>query len=143
MTSEQTPQAQINELVMQISQLEARGEQLEKQYETLSSYLAEMDATSTTLEGLGKSEVGTEILVPVGSSSWIRATVMDIKEVIIGLGAQVSAVKSIADAQKTIQDRMKDVQNALRQTGEQLEQIRVYIENMRNELQNFANQAQG
>ena len=42
MASEQTPQNQVNELVTQISQFEAQGEYLEKQYEALNAYFTEM-----------------------------------------------------------------------------------------------------
>lgn len=142
MASEQPPQNQVNELVTQISQFEAQGELLEKQYEALNAYFTEMTLTIAALEELEKSQEGAEVLVPIGSSSWIRAVVTDVKEVIVGLGADVSAAKSVPKARETIQSRIQEAQNALTQTGEQLEQVRMLTENMRAQLQQFVNQAQ-
>ncbi len=143
MTTEQTPQTRINELVAQISQLELQGEVLEKQYEALNSYFAEMTLTIAVLEELSQSNVDDDILVPIGSNSWIRATLADVQEVIIGLGANVSASKDMANAREIIQERMKDAQTALQQTGTQLEQARSALEQLRTELQGLINQSQG
>jgi len=142
MSSESNPQTRINELVAQISQLEAQGEQMEKQYEALNAYNTEMVLTIAALEEIEQSKVGTEILVPIGSNSWIRATLSEVKEVIFGLGANVSAGKDVESAKKNIQERMKEAQSALQQTGSQLEQIQTIIERFRSELQGFANTAQ-
>ena len=142
MASEQAPQNQVNELVTQISQFEAQGEYLEKQYEALNAYFTEMTMTLAALEELEKSQEGAEVLVPIGSSSWVRAVVTDVKEVIVCLGADVSAAKSVPEARETIQNRIQETQNAVTQTGEQLEQVKMLIENMRAQLQQFVNQAQ-
>ncbi len=142
MSSESNPAIRINELVAQISQLEAQGEQMGKQYEALNAYYTEMVLTIAALEEIEQSKVGTEILVPIGSNSWIRATLSDVKEVIFGLGANVSAEKDVASARENIQERMKEAQTALQQTGSQLEQIQTIIERFRSELQGFANTAQ-
>lgn len=142
MASEQPPQTQVNELVTQISQFEAQGELLEKQFEALNAYFTEMTLTLVALEELEKSQEGAEVLVPIGSSSWVRAVVTDVKEVIVGLGADVSAAKAVPEAKETIQHRIQEAQNALKQTGEQLEQVRLHTENMRAQLQQLVNQAQ-
>ena len=142
MASKQPSQAQVNELVTQISQFEAQGELLEKQYEALNTYFTEMTLTLAALEELEKSQEGAEVLVPIGSSSWVRAIVTDVKEVIVGLGADVSAARSVPEAKETIQNRIQEAQNALTQTGEQLEQVRMLVENMRAQLQQFVSQAQ-
>ena len=137
MTTEPTTQTRINELVAQISQLELQSELLEKQYEALNSYFTEMVLTVAVLEELGHSKEGDEILVPIGSNSWIHAEVMNVKEVIMGLGANVSMTKDIASAQENIQERLKEAQSALQQTGTQLEQVKSALEQMRVELQGF------
>ena len=142
MSSESNAQTRINELVAQISQLEAQGEQMGKQYEALNAYYTEMILTVAALEEIKQSKVGTEILVPIGSNSWIRATLSDVKEVIFGLGANVSAETDVVNARDNIQERMKEAQSALQQTGSQLEQIQTIIERFRSELQEFANTAQ-
>lgn len=143
MTTEPTPQTRANELVAQISQLELQGEVLEKQYEALSSYFAEMTLTIAVLEELSQAKVDDEILVPIGSNSWIHATLADVQEVIIGLGANVSASKDMASAREIIQERMKDAQTAIQQTGTQLEQARSALEQLRTELQGLINQSKG
>ena len=88
----------------------------------------------TTIENIRKGEGKEEILVPVGSRTFIKAKLVDPNKVIIHLGADVAAEKTLDDAQKLLEERLGEVQEVLNERRKLLDQVIAKLGDMQNQL---------
>lgn len=77
----------------------------------------------TTLEGLDKESEKSELLVPVGGTSYIRARLDNPNQVIVGMGAGVSVEKTRQEAKEIIKKRLVDLEKARASVQQQFAQV--------------------
>jgi len=75
--------------------------------------MAETEAAIRALDSLKEAKKGDEILVPIGSGSFIKGQIKDKENVIIGIGAGISVEKKVSEAKKILKEREKDVKDTL------------------------------
>ena len=82
--------------------------------ETQSSYLqaaiADYNKAKITLEHLSDKDKGTEILLPIGGSTFIDASVKETSKVLFDIGGGIVTEKKVEDAIKSIDKRIDDLQ---------------------------------
>jgi len=88
----------------------------------------------TTIDNIRKGEGREEILIPVGSRTFIKAKLIDPDKVIIHLGADVAAEKTLEDAQKLLEERLGEVQEVLSERRRLLDQIVAKLGEIQNRL---------
>jgi prefoldin alpha subunit len=71
-----------------------------------------------TLKEYGSSDDGSDILVPVGSNSFVYAKVASNKKVLVGLGRGITAEKSIDDALEIIEGRIGELTETIKKIAE-------------------------
>ena len=77
----------INALVAQEEELRGRLQLFERQLDMLMGMREDKQRAFATLEGLKDAEVGTEVLLPVGGTTFVRASLADNSSVLKGIGA--------------------------------------------------------
>ena len=117
-------------------------ERLEGQTEALSSRIEEIESTLETLDGLDDAESGSEILVPIGSGSFIPAEIKDPDRVLSNLGAELVAERPPKEVKKLLNKRKKDFENSREQAEEKIEELEDRIEELRPKMQKFMARAQ-
>ncbi len=117
-------------------------ERLEGQTEALSSRLQEIESTLETLDGLEDAESGSEILVPIGSGSFIPAEIRDPNRVLSNLGADLIAERPPKDVTRILNKRKKDFEKSLEQVENRIEELTDKIEELRPKMQQFMARAQ-
>ncbi|MBU4202250.1 MAG: prefoldin subunit alpha [Candidatus Altiarchaeales archaeon] len=88
-------------------------EGISAQIQVLEAAMAETEAAINALDSLREAKKGDEILVPIGSGSFIKGEIKDKESVIIGIGAGISVEKKVGDAKKILDKRQKDMQGAM------------------------------
>lgn len=73
----------------------------------------EINSAIKALDSLNEAKEGDEILVPIGSGSFLKGQLKDTKNVIIGIGADISLEKNPNEAKKILEKREKDMQAAM------------------------------
>ena len=104
LTSEQK-QSLAQRFAQELNLLQNLGESLQKQIELLNQNLLEISLTTNTLNELEKNEGEKEILVSLGSGSFVQGQLPKTENVIVGLGAGVSADRTIPEAKKILEER--------------------------------------
>jgi len=104
--------------MVELRVLEGSVNLIQSRLNIIDNAIDEISMANTSLEGIKNSSKGSEILVPAGASSFVRATLSDVKKVIMGVGAGVSI-------EKTIEDSLTDLKN---RQGE-LEKIKSSLQN--------------
>jgi prefoldin alpha subunit len=109
------------ELRSMLAQLEggkARLDALGKQIQLIEASLSEVNATEASISAIENAKAGTEILVPLGSDSYVKATLADTKTLLVGVGSRLSLEKSVPEAKKTLEQRRTELENAMKKLQE-------------------------
>ncbi|MEM3574371.1 MAG: prefoldin subunit alpha, partial [Candidatus Bathyarchaeia archaeon] len=89
---------ELRQLLAEVRLLEGSAQTLQLRLEIINSSLNEAAITKATLEGMKGRPPGTEILIPIGSGSFIRASLLDGERLIMGIGANVSMERSFDES---------------------------------------------
>jgi prefoldin alpha subunit len=115
------------ELRQALGAMEVYKAQLEgivEQQQLIQMSVEELSRAKSTLTDFIKSEVGDEMLIPVGSASYVKAKVSDNKNVLIGVGTGITMEKPIEEALALVQKRLQEMLDA----GKKLHESRQIIE---------------
>ena len=126
------------ELAKYMSLIEQYKEQmntLEMQSSYVQAAITDYNKVKITLEQLGNLDKDTEILLPIGGSTFINAITKDKSKVLFDIGGGVVMEKTSDDAIKKIDKRIDDLQK----TQEKLLET---MQNLQNEATEISAKAQ-
>ena len=121
--SPEQKQALAQRFAQELNLLQNLGESLQKQIELLNQNLLEISLTTNTLNELEKNEGEKEILVSLGSGSFVRGELPNTEKVIVGLGAGVSADRTIPEAQKLLEERAETYGKLVERSRGELDKV--------------------
>jgi len=101
--------------------LEAYKAQLEainEQGQLLQMSLEDYSRAKDTLEAVAKGKPGEEVLMPVGGSAYVYASIVHNDRVLVGVGTGVSVDKPMEDAVATVEVRIGELMDALKKVSE-------------------------
>ena len=123
-----------------LHQIEAGKKQLEVlsgQSQNIQAVVGELNSTIKALEALEDAGEDNEILLPLGSDTFVKARLTDKERILVGVGAGVSLEKANSDAVKTLESRREELSARLKQVQEsygkisgQVNQLNAVAENM-------------
>lgn len=131
---------EFQQTAQQLQAIESQLESLERQVQTLQARKAEIDDAIEAIEGL---DSGSTVQVPVGGSAYVRATVDDMEEVIVGIGGGYASEQSEGDAISILEDRHDRLDDDLEEIGEAIAELRERGEELDREAQEQLRQLQG
>ena len=108
---------ELQALMMEAEQYKRQMDSIRGQMQILETTMEELRGSLNALSALEENKAGTEILVSIGSGSFIRAKLLETEKVIVGVGSALSLEKSVPEARKFFEDRIK-------QAGEAQEKMR-------------------
>ena len=76
-----------------------------------------------TLKAFAEAKEGDEILVPVGASSFVIATVTSKRKAVVGIGNKVSIDMDLDDAAKYMADGAQEVQEAISKLNDAIQEM--------------------
>ena len=114
---------------------QAMADALQRQIALLTASLSELSVTAETIRTTKQLKPDTEILVPVGSDSFITAKLAFTDKVIIGLGADVAAERSVDDALRILKTRSAEVGKSIERLRFELEKLGERMEELRPEAE--------
>ncbi len=110
-------------LLAEIRLMEGSARILQSRLDLVSAALSETLTAIQTLEGTRGSPENREILIPIGSGSFVRAKLADPGKIIIGIGAGVCLEKTVEDSIKDLRLRSSELDKARSSATQQLSQI--------------------
>jgi prefoldin alpha subunit len=100
---------ELRKLSYELRYLEQTAEAVQSRINMVNTVFADLTYANMTLESLEKENEGSELLVPVGGSSYVKAKLGSTDKVIVGIGAGVSIEKTIPEAKGLIKKRLEDL----------------------------------
>ena len=128
---------EVRKLSMQLRYFEQTAENLQQRLSMLNAALTDLTYANMTLESIEKEKENAEMLVPIGGSSYISVKLADTNKVIIGLGAGVSAEKTLPEAKTIVKERMEELQKTQVSAQQQLSQIAERINQDRQRMESL------
>jgi prefoldin alpha subunit len=103
----------VQSIMMEVEGYRRQMESTKNEMRYMDATLEEIGSSIAAIEALGENKDGTEILVNLGSGSFVKARLKDTKKVIVGVGAGLSLEKDLAEAKKIMEERRADITKAI------------------------------
>ncbi len=127
-----------NELRQAIAAMESykeRVEALSRQVQVLRVSLEEVTMSADALKAFKNAKEGDEIMVPVGASSFITVKVTSNRNVVVGIGSNISVEKDIDDAIGYMDANNAEIAEALKKSAETLNEAQQALTTISNAVQ--------
>ncbi len=112
--------------------------ELQSRLGMMNSAITELRLSNVTLEGLENQKKGTQLFVPVGGGSYVKAKLETSKQVIVGIGADVAVEKSLQDAKADVETRLASMEQTRKALGEQLNQVVAKLQQNQSTMQQMS-----
>src|SRR6266567_1341135 len=132
MASPPSSDEEMRQLLAEIRLLEGSARILQSRLDIVSAAFSETSTAIQTLEGARGQAEGTEVLLPIGSGSFVKSKISDPGNIWIGAGVVVE--KSVDDCIKDLRLRSSDLERARVSVTQQLGQILGQAEDYRARL---------
>ena len=129
---------ELRRLSIEIRFLEETAQALQSRINMLNAVIQDLSYANVTLEGLEKNKVGSELLVPIGGSSYIKAKLDDPDKVIVGMGAGVSVEKTSQEAKGIVKKRLEGLGKTRVSLQQRFSQVAQKIDEDRGKFEELA-----
>lgn len=125
---------EMRQLLVEIRFLEGSARVLQSRLDIVTAALSETLTAIQTLEGAKGQPDSSEVMIPIGSGSFVKARLSDPGNIIIGVGAGVCVEKSVEDSIKDLRLRSSELEKARVSVTQQLSQLLGQTEDYRERL---------
>ncbi len=131
-------QQQLQDMAARHQQYQYQGEAIAQQLNMVKITIKDVETALTTITSLKDETAGKEILVPIGFSSFVNATLTNPDKVVIGIGAGVSVEKKTDDAKAFLEKRKDELNKYYEQLNNALGKLAGEMQNIEKVLQSQA-----
>ncbi len=128
-------QQQLQDMASRHQQYQYQGEAIAQQLNMVKLTIKDVETALTTITSLKDETAGKEILVPIGFSSFVNATLTSPDKVVIGIGAGVSVEKKMDDAKAFLEKRKDELNKYYEQLNNALGKLAGEMQNIEKVLQ--------
>ena len=116
---------ELRRLSVELRFLEQTAEAIQSRINMINAVITDLTYASMTLEGLEKEKEkeNSELLVPIGGNSYIKARLESPDKIIVGMGAGISVEKTLQEAKEIIKNRLESLEKTRMSLQQQLAQI--------------------
>jgi prefoldin alpha subunit len=129
---------QLSRLIMEIQFLERTFEELQTRIGLVNASINEFRLANATLQGMQMETADTQILVHIGGGSYVKAKIADTQKLIMSIGADVAAEKSVDAARESLDLRLQEFEKIRESLEQQLGQTQTRISTLRQQLQKMS-----
>ena len=128
--SQGDPDKGMQEKYLKAQLLEQQFKQLQKYLETFEEQLASLAALKESLNEFSGLKKGERILAPLTNGIFIRATLDSPSELLINVGQNTVAVKSVPEGVEMLEGQESEIRKYKAETMKQLEELMGQIEGL-------------
>jgi len=141
-TPTEADQEKLRSLAVELRFLDLSLQEIQVRMGMIENAIRELTITNMTLEGVEAAGRDAEVLIPVGSGSFVKGRIIDAEKVILGVGAGVALEKTTKEAKEAIERQLSELQKAGGTLGQKYAQTLERAEAVRRELQKLASTLQ-
>ena len=114
---------ELRRLSVELRFYEQTAEAIQSRINMVNAVITDLTYAGIALEGLEKEKENSELLVPIGSNSYIKAKLENPDKVIVGMGAGVSVEKTLQEAKEIVKSRQENLEKTRGSLQQQLAQV--------------------
>lgn len=134
MASKNKTEEEIRKLSVELRLLEQTAEAIQARINMVNAAITDLTLASMTLEGIGREKEDSELFVPIGGNSYIKAKLENPDKVIVGMGAGISVEKKLQETKVIIKERLDGLDKNRMTFQQQFAQVAEKINEKRGEL---------
>lgn len=123
MSSSPGGEEEIRRLLAAYQQYQAQAEAIARQLGLTQLTAEGLDRALRAVEAMETAEEGTEMLVPIGSGSFIHAKLASKEKVVLNVGAGINIEKAPDEAKESLKARKAEVMEGSKKLNEMLGKI--------------------
>lgn len=116
-------QEELRQISVELRLLEQTAEAMQSRIDMVNAVTTDLTYASMALEGLEKETEDSELLIPIGGNSFVKAMLKSPDKLIVGMGAGVSIEKSLQEAKEIVKKRLENIQKTRQSLEQQLAQV--------------------
>jgi prefoldin alpha subunit len=128
---------ELRKLNIELRYLEQTAEAIQSRINMINAVITDLTYANIALEGLEKEKENSELLVPIGGNSYIKAKLDNPDKIIVGMGAGVSVEKSSKEAKEIVKQRLENLEKTRTSFQQQLAQVAEKIEEDREKFEHL------
>ncbi len=132
---------ELRRLSMEMRYLEQTADALQQRISMVNAAINDLNYANMTLDGIEKEKENSEMLVPIGGGSYVKAKLADPDKIIVGMGSGVSVEKTLAQAKVDLKERLDELEKTMLSAQQQFSQVAERINSGRGRLENMLAQA--
>jgi len=113
----------LRKLSVEMRFLEQTAEAIQSRINMINAVITDLTYANMTLEGLEREKENSELMVPIGGNSYIKARLANPNQVIVGMGAGISVEKTLQEAKDIIKNRLENLEKSKANLQQQLAQV--------------------
>lgn len=114
---------ELRQLSVELRFYEQTAEALQSRINMVNAVITDLTYASMTLDVLEKEKENSELLVPIGGSSYIRTKLENPDKLIVGMGAGVSVEKTLPESKEIIKKRQEELDKTRTSLQQQFVQV--------------------
>ena len=118
-----------------IEQYKEQINSLDVQFSYVQAAIQDYIKAKLTVEELSKADDGSEILVPIGGSTYVTATAKNTSKLLFDVGAGVVTEKTCEDTIKMLDKRIEKLQQTQEKIASMVQQLQTEATEVSNEAQ--------
>ena len=126
---------ELRRLSIELRYLEQTAETLQSRINMINAVMTDVTYANMTLESLDREKENTELLVPIGGTSYIMAKLNNPDKIIVGIGAGVSVEKTRQEAKEIVKKRLEELDKTRISMQQQFSQVAGKINEDREKLE--------
>jgi prefoldin alpha subunit len=134
---------ELRRLSMEMRYLEQTADALQQRISMVNAALTDINYANMTLDGMEKENENSEMLIPIGGSSYVKVKLADTNKVIIGMGSGVSVEKNLPEAKAILKERLDELEKTMHAAQQQFSQVAERINSGRSRLESMLSTREG
>jgi prefoldin alpha subunit len=128
---------ELRKLSVEMRFLEQTAETLQQRISMMNAVMTELTYANMALDGIEQEKENSELLVPIGGSSYVKVKLANPDKVVVGMGAGVSIEKTLPEAKAIVKDRLGELEKTMASAQQQFAQVAERINASRKRLENL------
>lgn len=125
-------------MIVELQILQETAQTLQTRIRVIEAAITEYQMANSTLNGLKEEKRGSQLLVPIGGKSYIKAQLADPKKIIFGIGANIATEKKLEEAQESLEERTVEFQKTRSALQQQFNEVTSRINDTQDKIRSMA-----
>jgi prefoldin alpha subunit len=134
---------ELRRLTVELRFYEQTADALQSRMNMVSAVITDLTVAGVTLSTLEAEKEGSELLVPVGGNSYIKARLDNPNSLIVGMGAGVSVEKTFAESKEILKNRQEDLEKTRASMQQQFVQVVDKTKELRDSIESLVEKMRG